>query len=837
MDVEVHESATELEGAPALIGSLFDITDRKRAEAQIAERAFVDPLTRLPNRVRFLERLEIELAQSRRYDRKLAVVHLDLDGFKFVNDNWGHAAGDRLLQSLALRLTRGVREVDTIARIGGDEFLILVPDLRQSGDMSRFAQKLLGLMGRAVEIDGHTLQVTTSVGVATYPDDGQDAEALLRNADAAMYRAKDLGGNNFELCTPELTAMAVERLELQNGLRQALDRNEFLLHYQPLVSLGSGRIVGLEALVRWQHPEKGLVPPATFIPVAEETGLILPLGDWVLRAATSQLKTWLGTGLGLRISVNFSAKQFRERSLVHTVEGALSKAGLEPRHLEVEITESIAMEGAEIVVANLNLLRTMGVGIAIDDFGTGYSSMSYLKSFPITSLKIDRSFVTDLATNPADAGIVRAIVEMAHGSRLSVIAEGVETQDQFQFLQKYGCDEMQGYWVSRPLADRRHRPQARGRDRALEPARRRTVLRRPEPRLQLRGEHAVEELLAALAPHRQPPGPVGARAEAPLDRVADREVLVLDPVADVDRGLVPGDRLGRRHVGEVEVEDDLGPAGAERAHEVRVHDALVPVDHEVRPEPVVEGLLALAHGGDVALGVRVVDRAPLQAPVVPRLDRVAAVVEDGGEALVQVRHVVAAVEVVVDEDLPVALEGPAAPLDEVEPRRGRASRTARRGGRATVRATGPRARGARRRISPRSRSRRPTRPFFALSKPQTPAKSGVPFSSPASEYVQPWYGQRRIGALPSGSVMTEAAWWRQTLKKPADHAVLAAHDDDRLAREHRGEVLAGLASWSRRPTICHVREKTVRRSSSAMRWSTYQGAGIVQASSSGAFAS
>jgi EAL domain-containing protein (putative c-di-GMP-specific phosphodiesterase class I) len=317
--------------------------------------------------------------------------------------------------------------------------------------MSRFAQKLLTLMGRPVELDDRTLQVTASVGVATYPDDGQAAEALLRNADAAMYRAKDLGGNNFELCTPELTAMAVERLELQNGLRLALDRKEFLLHYQPLVSLGSGRIVGLEALVRWQHPQKGFLSPATFIPVAEETGLILPLGDWVLRAATSQLKAWLSTGLGLRISVNFSAKQFRERNLVHIVESALSKAGLEPRHLEVEITESIAMEGAEIVVANLNLLRSMGIGIAIDDFGTGYSSMSYLKSFPITSLKIDRSFVTDLASNPADAGIVRAIVEMAHGSSLSVIAEGVETRDQFQFLQKYGCDEMQGYWVSRPL--------------------------------------------------------------------------------------------------------------------------------------------------------------------------------------------------------------------------------------------------------------------------------------------------------------------------------------------------------------------------------------------------
>ncbi|HTY42455.1 MAG TPA: EAL domain-containing protein [Thermoanaerobaculia bacterium] len=449
--VEVHESASELDGEPAIIGTLLDITERKRTEAQAAERAFVDPLTRLPNRIRFLERLELELAQSRRYNRKLAVVHLDLDGFKFVNDNWGHNAGDRLLQSLALRLTRGVREVDTIARIGGDEFLILVPDLKQSGDMTHFAQKLLSLMRRPVELDERSLQVTASVGVATFPEDGQDAETLLRNADAAMYRAKDLGGNNFELCTPELTAMAVERLELQNGLRQALDRSEFLLHYQPLVSLGSGRIVGLEALVRWQHPQKGFLPPATFIPVAEETGLILPLGAWVLQVATGQLKSWLDTGLGLRMSVNFSAKQFRERSLVHTVEEALSKAGLEPRHLEVEITESIAMEGAEIVVANLNTLRSMGVGIAIDDFGTGYSSMSYLKSFPITSLKIDRSFVTDLANNPADAGIVRAIVEMAHGSRLSVIAEGVETQDQFQLLQKYGCDEMQGYWVSRPL--------------------------------------------------------------------------------------------------------------------------------------------------------------------------------------------------------------------------------------------------------------------------------------------------------------------------------------------------------------------------------------------------
>ncbi|HYX22426.1 MAG TPA: GGDEF domain-containing phosphodiesterase, partial [Thermoanaerobaculia bacterium] len=300
-------------------------------------------------------------------------------------------------------------------------------------------------------VDDRSLQVTASVGVATFPEDGQDAEELLRNADAAMYRAKDNGGNTFELCTPELTALAVERLELQNGMRVALDKDEFVLHYQPLVSLGSGRIVGLEALIRWQHPQRGFLSPATFIPLAEETGLILPLGTWVLKVATAQLKKWIDMGLMLRMSVNFSARQFRERGLVSIVDDALTRSSLEPKHLEVEITESIAMEGAEIVVANLNTLRQMGVGIAIDDFGTGYSSMSYLKSFPVTSLKIDKSFVTDLPTNPADAGIVRAIVEMAHGSRLSVIAEGVETRDQFQLLQKYGCDEMQGYWVSRPL--------------------------------------------------------------------------------------------------------------------------------------------------------------------------------------------------------------------------------------------------------------------------------------------------------------------------------------------------------------------------------------------------
>ncbi len=453
IEVEVYESAAESAGRPAIVGTLLDVTERRRAEAHLVDRAFVDPLTKLPNRVRFIERLELELAQARRHGRRLAIVSLNLDRFKFINDHFGHSVADHLLQSLALRLKRGVREVDVVARVAGDEFLVLVPDLRRSADMGRFAQKLLSLAARPFELGGRTIEVTASIGVATYPDDGQDAETLLRSADAAMDRAKELGSNNFQLCTPELTAMAFERLDLQNGLRLALDREELILHYQPLVSLRTGRFVGLEALVRWQHPERGLVMPGAFIPAAEETGLILPLGEWVLATACKQLKAWGQTGLGLRMAVNFSARQFRERGLVQTVERAVSEAGLEPRNLEIEITESIAMEGAEIVVANLNQLRAMGVGIAIDDFGTGYSSLSYLKRYPITSLKIDRSFVSDLATNPADVGIVRAIVAMAHGSNLSVIAEGVETKEQFLRVQEYGCDEMQGYWVSRPLPE------------------------------------------------------------------------------------------------------------------------------------------------------------------------------------------------------------------------------------------------------------------------------------------------------------------------------------------------------------------------------------------------
>ncbi len=452
IELEVHGAGTEFQGRPGVIGTLLDITDRKRAEAQIVYHAYHDPLTELPNRMLFMERLRLQLAQARRQNRKLSIVYCDLDHFKFVNDTLGHGVGDEFLQTVATRLKGLVREMDTVARVGGDEFVILIPDVSRAEDISVISQKLLASIGRPLQVEGRALQITASIGVSTYPSDGEDAESLLRNADTAMYRAKEVGRNNFQLCTPELTSRAVERLSVQDGLRLALDRDQLVLHYQPVVSLTSGRIVGLEALVRWQHAEKGLIMPGAFISVAEETGLILPLGEWVLHTASRQLKQWQSNGLpDLRMAVNVSARQFRERGLVTTIQKALSDAELNPHHLEIEITESIAMESAEVVVANLEALRSMSIGISIDDFGTGYSSLTYLKRYPINSLKIDRSFVTDVATNPADAGIVRAVVEMAHGMKLNVIAEGVETKDQFSYLQRYGCDEMQGYWFSRPL--------------------------------------------------------------------------------------------------------------------------------------------------------------------------------------------------------------------------------------------------------------------------------------------------------------------------------------------------------------------------------------------------
>jgi diguanylate cyclase (GGDEF)-like protein/PAS domain S-box-containing protein len=451
--LEVHGAGTQFQSRPAVIGSILDVTDRRRAEERIVHQAYHDPLTGLPNRMLLMDRLRLHLAQARRNGNRLVgVLYIDLDGFKGINDTWGHGVGDRLLQTIADRLINGIRRMDTAARVGGDEFVILLPSISRVEDAAAIARKLLVSIAEPFSVDSRTLQIAASIGVGTFPTDGEEPESLLTNADNAMYLVKEMGGNNVQICTPEVASGVVRRLSVQSGLRKALDRGELTLHYQPVVSLVTGRISAFEALVRWQHPENGLVMPADFISVAEDSGLIVPLGEWVLETACRQLKLWQKEGVpDLRIAVNLSARQFRDPGLVGTVERAIVDAALRPEHLEIEITERVAMENTEVTVANLVGLRKMNVGISIDDFGTGYSSLSYLKRFLISSLKIDQSFVGDVATNPADAGIVRAVVEMAHGLTLNVIAEGVETKEQFAHLRQYGCDEMQGYWFSRPV--------------------------------------------------------------------------------------------------------------------------------------------------------------------------------------------------------------------------------------------------------------------------------------------------------------------------------------------------------------------------------------------------
>jgi diguanylate cyclase (GGDEF)-like protein/PAS domain S-box-containing protein len=430
-----------------------DISDQKRAQELIVFQTFHDSLTGLPNRSLLMERLNLCLSNSRRTGKRLALLFLDLDLFKAINDGFGHQAGDTVFQEIGQRLIQCVRDDDTVARIGGDEFAVLLPEISKADDAVVVAKKLLEAVAQPLAIGGRRADVTTSIGVSVYPDDGADAEALLRSADHAMARAKERGRNNFQLSIPELTDEAVQRLTLQAGLRQAIEKDELVLHYQPVLSLTTGRIVSMEALVRWQHPEKGLVMPGAFIDVAEKAGMMVSLGDWVLSRAARQARRWHDAGFtDLRIATNLSPSQFHERNLVTNLQRTLSETGLRPETLEIEITEGVAMEDAEVTVANLLALRDLNVGVSIDDFGTGYSSLSYLKRFPVTTLKIDRSFVTDVVTNSADAGIVRAVVAMAHGLKLNVIAEGVETKEQFAYLRESGCDALQGYWFSRPLA-------------------------------------------------------------------------------------------------------------------------------------------------------------------------------------------------------------------------------------------------------------------------------------------------------------------------------------------------------------------------------------------------
>ena len=453
--VWVLENATLIEGPDGSLslieGTVIDITERKRAEEQVKHLAFHDALTGLPNRLLLNDRLKIALAQAQRGRQKLATFYLDLDRFKVINDSLGHTVGDALLRRVAERLRSCVREGDTVARLGGDEFVILASRIASDNDAETVARKVLAAIRLPFAVEGRDFFLTTSIGVSLHPNDGSDAETLLQNADTAMYRAKEQGRDNYQLYAPEMNARASERLSLENRLRQALPNGELALHYQPVVDLKSGRVRGAEALLRWQHPERGLLPPVEFITLAELSGLIAPIGRWVLQEACEQVRLWQSRGRRLTVSVNLSPRQFQQTDLVSQVAAAIESSGIEASLLDLEITESSAMENAELTTNTLWELRRLGVGISMDDFGTGYSSLNYLKRFPIDRVKLDRSFVRDVATNSEDAAIVRAVIAMAHTLRLVVVAEGVENEDQLAFLRKHRCDEMQGFLFSPPV--------------------------------------------------------------------------------------------------------------------------------------------------------------------------------------------------------------------------------------------------------------------------------------------------------------------------------------------------------------------------------------------------
>ncbi|HEX2059879.1 MAG TPA: EAL domain-containing protein, partial [Thermoanaerobaculia bacterium] len=439
-------------GEPGEIVSVSrDISERRQAEEQIEYQAYHDALTGLPNRLLFRDRLTVALAHAKRQRTPVAVMFLDLDRFKFVNDTLGHSLGDELLRAVAARLRAVLREGDTIARMGGDEFTVLLADLRSVDDAAKIAQKLIDTIAYPFRVEGHELYVTTSIGIALHPNDGDTAETLLKNADAAMYRAKDAGRNSYQLCTRAMNSRAAERLSIESTLRRAVDREELVLHYQPLVRLDTRQIAGMEALLRWNRPGHGIVAPATFIGIAEETRMIVPIGEWVLREACRQAKQWQKSAYpGLRISVNLSPRQFQQTDLREVVEAALNESGLAPRSLELEITESTAMLNTDRTIATLLELRELGVRIAIDDFGTGHSALSYLRRYPIDRVKIDREFIQEIETSRSNRAIVSAIVAMAHGLDLFVTAEGVETEGQVAFLREQKCEEVQGFLFGRP---------------------------------------------------------------------------------------------------------------------------------------------------------------------------------------------------------------------------------------------------------------------------------------------------------------------------------------------------------------------------------------------------
>jgi diguanylate cyclase (GGDEF)-like protein len=427
--------------------------EARRAEMTIEHMAYHDALTGLPNRLLLLDRMRHSIIEAGRHGREVAVIVMDIDRFKYINDSQGHGTGDLLLKGVAERMMTCVRPGDTIARLSGDQFAILLADVAHVDDIGMVMQKITACYSQPLYAAGSEFFLTMSMGVTLYPHDGDEPEELLRHAEAAMYRASEQGGDNYQFYSAEMSAMASEHLAVETGLRHALERHELLLLYQPQVSLETGAVTGMEALLRWQSPEKGLVSPAKFIPLAEETGLILPIGEWVLRTACAQTRAWHEAGFrDLRISVNLSARQFREPGIVDVVSRILDETGLASRFLDIELTESLLIQHTKATHATLSRLHELGIILSIDDFGTGYSSLSYLKRLAIDVLKIDQSFVRDISTDQNDAAIVRAITTMARSLDVRTIAEGVETAEQLDYLRRHGCDEMQGYYFSKPLS-------------------------------------------------------------------------------------------------------------------------------------------------------------------------------------------------------------------------------------------------------------------------------------------------------------------------------------------------------------------------------------------------